>query len=88
MRETFWFRPLLHSEDESASTLFGTMWPHVPEEDNQILQRVKSAVLMTVNMKATIEELCPADGESKFGGILVTNCCTLYTFIVVCYVIR
>jgi len=67
----------------SAGTLFGTIWRHVPEEGNQNLQRVKFAVLMKVTMKATIEELCPADGGSKFGGIPVTNCCTLYTFIVV-----
>jgi hypothetical protein len=73
---------------ESAGTLFGTIWRQIPEEGNQNLQRVKSAVLMTVTMKAAIEELCPADGNSKFGEIPVTNCCTLYTFIVVCYVIR
>jgi hypothetical protein len=72
---------------ESAGTLFGTIWRHVPEENNQNLQRVKYAVLMTVTMKATLEEPCPADGDSKFGGIPVTHCYTLYTFIAVCYII-
>ena len=73
---------------ESAGIFFATIWHHVPEEGNQNLRRVNSAVLMKVTMKATNEELCPADGDSKFGGILVTNCCTPYNFIVVCYVIR
>jgi len=54
---------------ESAGTLFGTTWRHIPEESNQNLQRVKYAFLMTVTMKAAIEEHCPADGDSKFGGI-------------------
>jgi len=73
---------------ESGGILFGTTWRHIPEEGNRNRQRVISAVLVIVALKVTIEELCPADGDSKFGGIPVTICCTLYTFIVMCYVIR
>jgi hypothetical protein len=65
---------------ESAGTLFGTIWRHVPEDGNQNLQRVKCTVLMTVTMNATIEELCPADGDSKLGGIPLTNGCTLHFY--------